>query len=220
MPTISKASFVIAVPDLKTSAAFYRDVLGFTIHTIPDPGWLFYTSGNCTIMAGECKDAIPPSQLGDHSYFAYLEVDDIDSFHQAVVAAGLDQVAHEESDRLPAESATLPGRAQEDVDARTPVLRIRHLLVLDRACDVPVHLVLSPGARWVAEYYVVERAKELEDGRVEVVLPTRDLAWVVKLVLRLGGEAVVEQPPELAERVRDAARETLARYGTSTREAV
>ena len=88
MPTISKASFVIAVPDLKTSAAFYRDVLGFTIHTIPDPGWLFYTSGNCTIMAGECKDAIPPAQLGDHSYFAYLEIDDIDSFYQAVVAAG------------------------------------------------------------------------------------------------------------------------------------
>ena len=85
---ISKASFVIAVPDLKTSSAFYRDVLGFTIHTIPDPGWLFYTSGNCTIMAGECPDAIPPRELGDHSYFAYLQVDEINGYYESVRSAG------------------------------------------------------------------------------------------------------------------------------------
>src|SRR3982751_2323621 len=84
MPSISKSSFVIAVPDLKASAAFYRDILGFTIHNIPDPGWLFYTCGNCTIMAGECRDAIPPRKLGDHAYFAYLQVDDIDSFYESV----------------------------------------------------------------------------------------------------------------------------------------
>lgn len=88
MPEITGSRFVIAVPDLQTSAAFYRDVLGFTIHSIPDPGWLFYTSGDCMIMAGECPDAIPPSQLGDHSYFAYLQVEDIDSFYQSVRETG------------------------------------------------------------------------------------------------------------------------------------
>jgi len=88
MPTISKTRFVIAVPDLKLSAAFYRDVLGFRIHTIADPGWLFYTSGDCTIMAGECPDAIPPRKLGDHSYFAYLQIDEIDSFYASVAASG------------------------------------------------------------------------------------------------------------------------------------
>ena len=88
MPRITKSSFVIAVPDLKKSAAFYRDVLGFTLHPISDPGWLFYRSGDCTIMAGECPDATPPSQLGDHSYFAYLQVEDIDSLHESVRAAG------------------------------------------------------------------------------------------------------------------------------------
>ena len=88
MSAIAKTRFVIAVPDLKVSSAFYRDVLGFKIHTIPDPGWLFYTFGDCTIMAGQCPDAIPPSELGDHSYFAYLEVDDIDRFYDTVVAAG------------------------------------------------------------------------------------------------------------------------------------
>jgi uncharacterized glyoxalase superfamily protein PhnB len=90
--TISKTSFVIAVPDLKTSAAFYREVLGFEIQTIPDPGWLFYTLGNCTIMAGECRDAIPPGELGDHSYFAYLEVDDVDGLYKSVLGAGAEIV--------------------------------------------------------------------------------------------------------------------------------
>jgi predicted enzyme related to lactoylglutathione lyase len=88
MPNISKTAFVIAVPDLKASAKFYRDVLGFTIHEISDPGWLFYRSGHCTIMAGECPNAIPPRQLGDHSYFAYLHIDDIDSFYASVCASG------------------------------------------------------------------------------------------------------------------------------------
>jgi len=88
MPNISKTRFVIAVPNLKTSAAFYRDVLGFTIETIPDPGFLFYHCGNCVIMAGQCPDAMNPAELGDHSYYAYLEIDDIDRFYDSVQAAG------------------------------------------------------------------------------------------------------------------------------------
>ena len=88
MPEITKHSFVIAVPDLQKSATFYRDVLGFTIHTIPDPGWLFYQCGACMIMAGECGNAIPPSQLGDHAYFAYLQVSDVDALEKSVRAAG------------------------------------------------------------------------------------------------------------------------------------
>ena len=39
-------------------------------------------------MAGQCPDQIHPSQLGDHSYFAYLEIADIDAFYKSVVAAG------------------------------------------------------------------------------------------------------------------------------------
>lgn len=89
MPTISKTRLVIAVHDLKTSSEFYRDVLAFTIHSIPDPGFLFYECGTCLIMAGECRDAISPSKLGDHSYFAYLEVDEIDPFYEKLLAAGV-----------------------------------------------------------------------------------------------------------------------------------
>jgi catechol 2,3-dioxygenase-like lactoylglutathione lyase family enzyme len=80
MPTISKTTFIIAVPDLKSSAAFYRDVLGFTVHPISDAGWLLYTAGDCKIMAGECTHAIPARKLGDHSCFAYLQIDEIESY--------------------------------------------------------------------------------------------------------------------------------------------
>lgn len=78
--------YVIAVPDLETSAGFYRDVLGFEVHEIDDPGWRFFVRGSCVIMAGECPDAIPPDQLGDHSWFAYIEVDGIDELHDAVAS--------------------------------------------------------------------------------------------------------------------------------------
>ena len=84
--------FVIAVPDLERSSAFYRDVLGFEIREIGDPGWRMYVQDECRIMAGECPDAVPATQLGDHSYFAYLVVDDVDACHERVASAGAEIV--------------------------------------------------------------------------------------------------------------------------------
>jgi len=85
---ITKTRYVLAVPDLEQSASYYRDVLGFTIIKIDDPGWRFAERGNCMLMLGECPDALPPSELGDHSYFAYLEVADIDAFYQEIKSKG------------------------------------------------------------------------------------------------------------------------------------
>jgi proteasome accessory factor C len=78
--------------------------------------------------------------------------------------------------------------------------------------DVPVRLLLGPSARWVIEYYETERPVSLDDGWTEVTLPVKDLPWLAKLVLRLGGEARVLEPRQLAEMVRDTARQTLALY--------
>ena len=80
--------YVLAVPDLERSAAFYRDVLGFAVHAMGDPGWRMFERDGCRIMAGACPDALPPAQLGDHAWFAYLEVDDADAWHARVVAGG------------------------------------------------------------------------------------------------------------------------------------
>ncbi|HEX5632189.1 MAG TPA: VOC family protein [Gemmatimonadales bacterium] len=85
---LRRPRYVIAVPDLAASSAWYRDVLGFTVHELGDPGWRVYVLGECVIMAGECPGALAPASLGDHSYFAYLEVDDIDEFHAQVRARG------------------------------------------------------------------------------------------------------------------------------------
>jgi len=79
---IQRAMFVLAVPDLERSAAFYRDVLGCTVHTMGDPGWRMFVNGSCRIMAGECPDAIPLVDVGDHSYFGYMVVDDVDEYLQ------------------------------------------------------------------------------------------------------------------------------------------
>jgi uncharacterized glyoxalase superfamily protein PhnB len=64
-------------------------VLGFEVREIGDPGWRFFIRDQCFIMAGECRDAIDPQNLGDHSYFAYLEVDEIDELYEALVAKGV-----------------------------------------------------------------------------------------------------------------------------------
>ena len=39
-------------------------------------------------MAGECSTSTYPSKLGDHSYFAYLHITDIDSYYDSVSAKG------------------------------------------------------------------------------------------------------------------------------------
>ena len=85
---IRRTRFVIAVPDLAVSAAFYRDVVGFSIEAVGDPGWRFFTLGDCTIKAGECPDALPPHELGDHGYFAYLEVEEVEAYYEDVRSRG------------------------------------------------------------------------------------------------------------------------------------
>jgi predicted enzyme related to lactoylglutathione lyase len=91
MPTFTKTHFVLAVPNLQISADFYRSVLGFTIHEMV-PGWLRFERDNCCIMAGECPDALPPKDTGDHSYFGYIVVEGIDELHASVQAAGTELV--------------------------------------------------------------------------------------------------------------------------------
>jgi catechol 2,3-dioxygenase-like lactoylglutathione lyase family enzyme len=83
---ITRTQFVLAVPDLEKSSTFYRNVLGFAIYDLA-PGWLRYERDGCSILAGECRDALPPRELGDHSYFAYFVVDDLDAMYDRLVAA-------------------------------------------------------------------------------------------------------------------------------------
>ena len=39
-------------------------------------------------MMGHCPDALPAAETGDHSWFGYLSVDDIDALHAEFEARG------------------------------------------------------------------------------------------------------------------------------------
>ncbi len=81
--------------------------------------------------------------------------------------------------------------------------------------DLTITLELTPDARWVAEYYPVEDLTEREDGSVLVRMRSASLDWPARLVLRLAGGARVLGPAELADRVRELARQGLSRYQTA-----
>jgi predicted enzyme related to lactoylglutathione lyase len=83
---IHGSMFVLAVPDLQRSGAFYRDVLGFEVREMGDPGWRMFVADGCCIMAGACPGAMPAAELGDHSYFGYLVVDDADAYYRRAQA--------------------------------------------------------------------------------------------------------------------------------------
>lgn len=74
-------------------------------------------------------------------------------------------------------------------------------------------LELEPDAHWIAEYYPVDDVAGTAPGgdRIRVLMRYADPAWLVRLVLGLGGAARILDPPELAESVSSRAQEALDR---------
>ena len=89
---IHEHRYVLAVPSLQASADWYAQTLGFTIHEVGEPGWRLFRQDACVIFAGECPDALPAREIGDHSYFAYWIIDDADGWHARLHAAGVEFV--------------------------------------------------------------------------------------------------------------------------------
>ncbi len=86
-PHLATPRFVLAVPDAETTALWWTGVMGFR-RVFETPGWVFVRAGDCEIRLGSCPDALPPRDLGDHSYFGYVAIDDVDAYHRAIAAAG------------------------------------------------------------------------------------------------------------------------------------
>jgi len=82
---------VLAVKDLGRSVAFYRDVLGFTLD-FEVPGWAFLSRDLFRVMLGECPDALSAAETGDHSYFAYVTVEDVDGLYHELSTKGVARV--------------------------------------------------------------------------------------------------------------------------------
>ena len=88
MAQIIRNHYVLAVPDAEKTAQFFIEVMGFGQEPVEDEGWRFVRKDDVIVMLGSCPDAIPPDQLGDHSYFAYFVVDDVDAYHAEIAAKG------------------------------------------------------------------------------------------------------------------------------------
>jgi proteasome accessory factor C len=75
-----------------------------------------------------------------------------------------------------------------------------------------VRLLVPASCRWVAEAYPTEEVVERSGGRLEVALSVGGTAWLERLLLRLGPQAEVLSPPELADVGQRAARRLLSLY--------
>lgn len=96
MPKLKSVRSVLAVRDLQASVAFYSENLGFSTDFEVE-GWSFLSRDGVQLMLGHCPDEIPASQISDHSYFAYIEVDAIDKLHGEFLASGLTSLSAPES---------------------------------------------------------------------------------------------------------------------------
>jgi proteasome accessory factor C len=83
------------------------------------------------------------------------------------------------------------------------------------ADDQLVRLALGPGATWVSDYYPTESVQAGLDGGAVITLRTADTAWLRRLMWRLGSQARVLEPVELALEVQRGAKEALLGYADS-----
>jgi uncharacterized glyoxalase superfamily protein PhnB len=88
MAQIVDSRCVLAVRDLELSTRYYVDVLGFRKDPIDAEGWSFLTRDRFRVMLGECVDERPAGELGNHSYFAYWNVEGVDELFRELVAKG------------------------------------------------------------------------------------------------------------------------------------
>jgi uncharacterized glyoxalase superfamily protein PhnB len=79
---------VLAVRDLEVSTGYCMDVLGFQKEPVNAAGWSFLARDSFRVMLGECVDERPAAELGNHSYFAYWNVEGVDDLYREFVAKG------------------------------------------------------------------------------------------------------------------------------------
>jgi proteasome accessory factor C len=76
-----------------------------------------------------------------------------------------------------------------------------------------VRLSLDPSSAWMVESIPAAGSPESVDGRLELDVVVGGNAWLERLLLRLGPDVRVIDPPELRNLAADAAARILLRYG-------
>ena len=97
MSDILASTFVLAVNDLELSKKFYMEKLGFAENMSVD-GWSFLSRGACKLRLGDCPGIRPMSDAQDHSWFAYLHVQDAAQLYNEIVENRV-EIWHELADK-------------------------------------------------------------------------------------------------------------------------
>ena len=88
MVELTRTRSVLAVQDLAAAVDYYTRVLGMKID-FTAPGWAFLSRGAFRLMLGECVDAMPAHETGDHSYVVYVTVEGIDELYGELMGTGV-----------------------------------------------------------------------------------------------------------------------------------
>jgi lactoylglutathione lyase len=80
---------IVFASDMDRATAFYRDVLGFRV-TFESPEWTEFATGETTLALHKARDAAEPSAARSRAGTCQfgMTVDDIDRFHDTVLAKG------------------------------------------------------------------------------------------------------------------------------------
>lgn len=84
---------VLAVNDLDESEKYFVEKLGFTVKRRVD-GWSFLNLDNFHLMVGHCEGEIPARDTNNHSYFAYINCEDIDELYEQYKGRGVEFIQH------------------------------------------------------------------------------------------------------------------------------
>lgn len=78
-----------------------------------------------------------------------------------------------------------------------------------------VTLEIAPRANWVCDYYPLMSQESLDDGWIRIRLKAGGVAWLERLLLRLGPEARIIEPDSLKEKLKATAASMARRYAPS-----
>ena len=90
MARLEGIRLILAVRNLRSATDFYVDALGFR-RDFGDgsDGWSWLSRDGVRVGLGECADAMPAHELGDHSYVAYVSVDDVEGLYAEFISRGV-----------------------------------------------------------------------------------------------------------------------------------
>lgn len=81
--------YVLAVQDLAKSVDFYKNKMGFETIWEDGGGWHCLGRDGWDIMLGECPDDRSAFELANHSYFAYINVENVDDLYNEFNSKGV-----------------------------------------------------------------------------------------------------------------------------------